>query len=98
MNPEVRTTFERRFKIVSAIRRYMEDMGFYEVETPFNFSGKGRSDLLISSKESTATDSWPRLVRIIVPVTAIQSPTSRSHRSAGPTGRDITLTVLKIEH
>ncbi|MEC4183508.1 lysine--tRNA ligase [Adlercreutzia sp. R21] len=35
MNPEVRTTFERRFKIVSAIRRYMEDAGFYEVETPF---------------------------------------------------------------
>ena len=35
MNPEVRATFERRFKIVSAIRRYMEDMGFYEVETPF---------------------------------------------------------------
>ena len=35
MNPEVRTTFERRFKIVSAIRRYMEDAGYYEVETPF---------------------------------------------------------------
>ncbi len=35
MNPEVRTTFERRFKIVSTIRRYMEDEGFYEVETPF---------------------------------------------------------------
>ena len=35
MNPEVRTTFERRFKIVSAIRRYMEEQGYYEVETPF---------------------------------------------------------------
>ncbi len=35
MNPEVRSTFEKRFKIVSAIRRYMEDQGFYEVETPF---------------------------------------------------------------
>ena len=35
MNPEVRTTFERRFKIVSAIRHYMEDQGYYEVETPF---------------------------------------------------------------
>ena len=34
MNPEVRTTFERRFKIVAAIRRYMEDHGYYEVETP----------------------------------------------------------------
>ena len=28
MNPEVRTTFERRFKIVSAIRRYMEGQGY----------------------------------------------------------------------
>lgn len=35
MNPEVRTTFERRFKIVSAIRRYMDGEGYYEVETPF---------------------------------------------------------------
>lgn len=35
VNPEVRTVFEKRFKIVSAIRRYMEDQGFYEVETPF---------------------------------------------------------------
>ena len=35
-NPEVRTTFEKRSKIVSAIRRYMEDeLGYYEVETPF---------------------------------------------------------------
>lgn len=35
MNPEVKTVFEKRFKIVSAIRRYMEEQGFYEVETPF---------------------------------------------------------------
>ncbi len=35
MNPEVRATFEKRFKIVSAIRRYMEEQGYYEVETPF---------------------------------------------------------------
>lgn len=35
MNPEVKQTFEKRFKVVSAIRRYMEEQGFYEVETPF---------------------------------------------------------------
>ena len=35
MNPEVKTTFEKRFKVISAIRRYMEEQGFYEVETPF---------------------------------------------------------------
>ena len=34
-NPDVRDTFEKRFKIVSACRRFMEDQGFYEVETPF---------------------------------------------------------------
>ena len=35
MNPEVKQTFEKRFKIIAAIRRYMEEQGFYEVETPF---------------------------------------------------------------
>ena len=41
-NPEVRTVFEKRSKIVSAIRRYMEDeLGYYEVETPFLHSIMG---------------------------------------------------------
>lgn len=35
INPQVKKTFEKRFKIIAAIRRYMEDQGFYEVETPF---------------------------------------------------------------
>lgn len=35
MNPDVRETFEKRFKIISAIRHYMEGLGYYEVETPF---------------------------------------------------------------
>ncbi len=34
-NPEVRDAFVKRSKIVSAGRRYMEEQGFYEVETPF---------------------------------------------------------------
>lgn len=34
MNPEVHDTFEKRFKIISAIRRYAESKGFVEVETP----------------------------------------------------------------
>ena len=34
VNPEVRATFEARFAIISAVRRYMEDQGFIEVETP----------------------------------------------------------------
>ncbi len=34
VNPDVRHTFDLRFKIVSAIRRFMEGRGFIEVETP----------------------------------------------------------------
>ena len=34
MNPDVRDTFKKRFTIISAIRHYMEEQGFYEVETP----------------------------------------------------------------
>lgn len=35
MNPEVRSTFEKRFKIISAVRHYMDfDQQYYEVETP----------------------------------------------------------------
>ena len=33
-NPETMATFHRRSEIVSAIRRFMEDRGFLEVETP----------------------------------------------------------------
>lgn len=33
-NPEVRGVFETRFKIISAIRRYMDASGYLEVETP----------------------------------------------------------------
>lgn len=35
VNPEVRETFKKRSRIISAIRRFMEDEGYYEVETPF---------------------------------------------------------------
>ena len=34
MNPEVRDTFVKRSRIISAIRRFMEDKGYLEVETP----------------------------------------------------------------
>ena len=35
VNPDVRETFAKRSKIVSAGRRFMDEQGFYEVETPF---------------------------------------------------------------
>ena len=35
-NPDVKLTFQKRSKIISAIRSYMEnELGYYEVETPF---------------------------------------------------------------
>lgn len=34
MNPEVRDTFIKRSKIITAIRKYLENLGFIEVETP----------------------------------------------------------------
>lgn len=34
VNPEVRATFEKRFAIIAAVRRYMGEQGFMEVETP----------------------------------------------------------------
>lgn len=34
VNDDVRSAFEKRFKIISAFRRYMEGDGYYEVETP----------------------------------------------------------------
>jgi lysyl-tRNA synthetase class 2 len=34
VNPEVKSVFETRFRIVAAIRRYMDAHGFLEVETP----------------------------------------------------------------
>lgn len=34
INPDVRETFRRRAKITAAIRRYLEEQGFLEIETP----------------------------------------------------------------
>ena len=40
-NPEVKQVFEKRSTIISAIRHYMEEQGFIEVETPFLHSIMG---------------------------------------------------------
>lgn len=34
VNPEVKETFEKRTKIISAIRKYLDELDFMEVETP----------------------------------------------------------------
>ena len=41
MNEDVRETFRKRSGIVSALRRYMEDNGYMEVETPILQSIQG---------------------------------------------------------
>ncbi len=41
MNPEVKDTFVKRSRIISAIRRYLDDLGFMEVETPMLVSNAG---------------------------------------------------------
>ena len=41
MNPEVKDTFIKRSKIISSIRRFLDDQGFMEVETPMLVSNPG---------------------------------------------------------
>ena len=41
MNPEVKDTFIKRSKILSAVRRYLDGQGFMEVETPMLVANAG---------------------------------------------------------
>ena len=41
MNPEVKDTFIKRSKIISSIRKYLDEQGFMEVETPMLVSNAG---------------------------------------------------------
>ena len=41
MNQEVKETFVKRSKVISAIRRYLDEQGFLEVETPMLVSNAG---------------------------------------------------------
>ena len=41
MNAEVKETFIKRSKVISSIRRYLDDQGFMEVETPMLVSNAG---------------------------------------------------------
>lgn len=44
VNPEVRETFRRRALITAAIRRYLDQQGFIEIETPVLMSEAGGAD------------------------------------------------------
>ena len=41
VNPDVAETFKKRSKIIATIRRYLDDQGFMEVETPMLVSNAG---------------------------------------------------------
>ncbi|MGN0643265.1 MAG: lysine--tRNA ligase [Huintestinicola sp.] len=41
VNPDVAETFKKRSKIIASIRRYLDDQGFMEVETPMLVSNAG---------------------------------------------------------
>ncbi len=41
MNPDVKDTFVKRSRIISSIRRYLDEQGFMEVETPMLVSNAG---------------------------------------------------------
>lgn len=41
MNPDVKDTFVKRSKVLSAIRRYLDEQGFMEVETPMLVANAG---------------------------------------------------------
>ncbi len=41
MNPEVKDTFIKRSKVISCIRKYLDEQGFMEVETPMLVSNAG---------------------------------------------------------
>ncbi len=41
VNPEVKETFIKRSKVISSIRRYLDGLGFMEVETPMLVSNAG---------------------------------------------------------
>ena len=64
VNPEVRDTFEKRFKIMRAVRTYMEDnLGFYEVETPFlqNIMGGANAKPFVTHFNALDKDFYLRI-------------------------------------
>jgi len=44
VNPDVRDTFRKRAKITSTLRRYLDDLGFLEIETPVLSSEPGGAE------------------------------------------------------
>ncbi len=56
MNPETKSTFIKRSKILSAIRRYLDSQGFMEVETPMLVANAGGAAARPFETHSNALD------------------------------------------
>ena len=54
-NPEVRQTFETRSKIISRIRRFLDERGYLEVETPVL---QGTAGARLRGRSSLITTRW----------------------------------------
>ena len=59
MNAEVKDTFIKRSKIISAIRKYLDGQGFMEVETPMLVANAGGAAARPFETHFNALDGLP---------------------------------------
>lgn len=63
MNPEVRKTFKIRSKVITAIRKYMDERGYLEVETPIlnTISGGASARPFVTHHNTLDIDMYMRI-------------------------------------
>ncbi len=65
MNPDVKDTFIKRSKIISSIRKYLDNLGFVEVETPIlnTIAGGAAARPFITHHNTLDMDMYLRIAR-----------------------------------